>query len=134
MPTVAESYETNALVVHTPEASKVAESFHGPDCPWTKEDFTLPRSRRDLFQLSQEIQNATPPLTILKLSDSMIGKFFGGAALLRAIDSNTYAHAQSHSLGVEDTIGQIGAHLSQVIISYSTTLYCIVFPSFFPSK
>lgn len=89
LPIVVESEETTALIVHTSELSKVAEGSHGPDYPWTKEDFALPRFRKDLFQLSQEIQKATPPLTNLKLSDSKIGKFFGGAVLSRAMDSNT---------------------------------------------
>lgn len=116
LPTVAESDEATALVIHTPEASKVAEGSHGSDYPWTREGFTLPRSGRDLFKLSQEIQKATPPLTNLKLSDSKIGKSFGGAVLSRAMDSDTYAYARSQSMGAEDTVGQIGAHLSQVII------------------
>lgn len=76
LPTVVESEETTTLIVCTPKASKIAESSHGPDYPWTKEDFTLPRSRKELFQLSQEIQKSTPPLTNLKLSDSKIRKFF----------------------------------------------------------
>lgn len=110
--TMVESDETTAVVVRTSEASKVTKGSHGPDYPWTKEDFTLPRSGRDLFQLSKEIQKARSQLTNLKLSDSKIWKFFGGAFLSRAINSDTYTHARSQSLGVEDTIRQIGAHLS----------------------
>lgn len=34
------------------------------------------------------------------------------------MDSDTYAHARSQSLGAEDTIGHIEAHLSQVITSF----------------
>lgn len=116
MATVAESDEMMALVVQTPESSKglggSAPSF--ADYPWTQEGFKLPDSRKELFKLSQEIQKVTPPLTNLMLSDSRIGKFFGRAVLSRGMDTDTYAYARSHSIGAEDTVGKIGAHLSQV--------------------
>lgn len=114
--TIAEFDETMTLIIHTTETSKAAEDSHGPsNHPWTREGFKLPQSRRDLFKLSQEIQMATLLLTNLMLSDSKIGKFFCEAVLSRDMDSDTYAYARSHSIGAEDTIGQISAHLSLVI-------------------
>lgn len=103
-------------MVHTPESGKVSgESSQSlPNYPWTREGFKLPESKKELFKLSQEIQKLTPPLTNLMLSDSRIGKFFGRAVLSRGMDTDTYAHARSHSIEVEDTISQIGVHLSQV--------------------
>lgn len=58
------------------------ESFQDPSSyPWTKDDFKLPETRRELEKLSQEIQKSTPPLTNLLLSNSKIEKFFGGVVL-----------------------------------------------------
>lgn len=76
--TVTKFEETIALVIHTPESSKVSrESSQSlPNYPWTKEGFKLSESRKDLFKLSQEIQKVTLPLTNLMLSDPRIGKFF----------------------------------------------------------
>lgn len=134
--TVDESEETMALTVSTSELSRLPREFSKnlPDYPWTREGFKLPKSRNELLKLSQEIQKATPPLTNLMLFDSWIGKFFGGAVLSRGMDSDTYAHARSHSIGVEETVEQIGAFLSQVSnFGISDFLDCVVSPSFLTS-
>lgn len=120
LPTVEEEEDDQPLaVVHrTPTSSRGhgSSSAQAADFPWTQEGFKVPKSKRDLFKLSQDIQKATPPLKNLMISDPIIGKYFGGAVLSRALDSDTLDRAKSHSYGVEDSIGNIGALLSQVSI------------------
>lgn len=115
-PTIPESDETMALVVQTPESRRtIRESSQGlPSYPWTQEGFKFSETRRELEKLFQKIQKVTPPLENLMLSHSKIEKYFSGAVLSRSMDSDTYAHARKASIGVEDTIRHIGAHLSPV--------------------
>lgn len=52
--TVTEFDETMASVVHTPEFGKVfwESSQSLPNYPWTREDFKLPESLKELFKFS----------------------------------------------------------------------------------
>lgn len=107
------------MVVHTPKSRQITrESSQGlPNYPWTREGFKLPETRKELEKLSQVIQKVIPPLTNLMLSHPKIGKYFSEVVLSRAMESDTYARARKYSTRVEEeTISQIGAHLSQVCI------------------
>lgn len=57
-----------------------------PSCPWTREGFKLPEFRRELENLAQEIQRASPLLTNLQLSNSKAGRHFSKVVLNRAMD------------------------------------------------
>lgn len=56
--TITEFEEIMALVVCSSKSGQLfGESSQSlPDYPWTREDFKLPKSRKDLFKLFQEIQ------------------------------------------------------------------------------
>lgn len=73
------------LVVQTLKLRKTigdsSQSIHS--YPWTRDGFKLPKTRRELEQLSQEIQKVTPLLPIstflhLKLGDSSVGLYYQG--------------------------------------------------------
>lgn len=73
------------LVVQTPKLCKTTgdSSQSLPRYPWTRDGFKLPKTRRELEQLSQEIQKVTPLLPIstflhLKLGDSLVGLYYQG--------------------------------------------------------
>lgn len=55
-------------------------------------------------------------MTNLHLSNPKVGRFFGGVILNRAMDSDTFNNIRRAATGVEDIMGHIGAHLSQVCI------------------
>lgn len=76
------------------------------------EGFKAPDSRRDLESLAPEVQRASPPLTNLPLSNYRTERFFGKAILHRAMDSDLSQNLWRAAMGVEDTVGHIGAHLS----------------------
>lgn len=81
---------------------------------WTREGFKLPDSRRDLDGLALKVQRAFPPLINLQLLESRTGRLFGKAVLHRAMDSNLSQNLWRVVMGVENTVGHIGAHLSHV--------------------
>lgn len=110
-----ECEEMMTLVVCTMETLQISgeSSKNLPNYPWTREYFKLPETRKDLEKLSQEIQKATLPLTNLMLSQPKLGST-SVRQCCRGMDSDTYAQAKKQSIRVEETIGQIGVHLSQV--------------------
>lgn len=55
-------------------------------------------------------------MTNLHLSNPKVGRFFDGVILNRAMDFDTFNNIQRAATGVEDTMGHIGAHLSQVCV------------------
>lgn len=115
---VEEEEGSLAIVRRTSSSSRGpgSPSRYAPTFRWTKDGFRLPKDKRELLQLSREIQEATPPLKNLRISDPIIGKYFGGAVLSRGMDSDTFDRAKSRSSGIEDSLGHIGALFSQVYI------------------
>lgn len=73
-------------------------------------------SQTELINLAVEINRFAPPLTDLQLTKPRIGRFLGGGALHRCIDSDTLGAISS--MGVNDSLGHLGELLAQV--SHST--------------
>lgn len=97
------------FVPHKEKALRGLLSF-----PWTRNGFKLLESRRDLEGLALEIQRASPPLSNLQLSNSQVGRLFCKIVLHRMMDHDLSQNLCSDSMGVDNTMGHIGAHLSQV--------------------
>lgn len=74
----------------------------------------MQESRWDLDKLAQEIYRASPPLTDLQLSNLKVGRFFGNIILHRGMDFETFQNIRRTATGVDDTLGHIRVHLSQV--------------------
>lgn len=79
---------------------------------WLREGFQMLDSQREQMSLATEISEFTPPLTGLHLRDSRFGRILGIGPLMRCVDFDTYKAI--YSMDVDDTLGLLGAHLSQV--------------------
>lgn len=64
--------------------------------------------------MAQEIQGASPPLTNLQHFNPNVGRFLSSTLLNRGMDFDTFQKIRRAATAVEDTLGYIGAHLSQV--------------------
>lgn len=72
--------------------------------------------------LARGVQHASPPLSNLQLTYSRVGRVFGKVVLHRGMDHDLSQNLHQASMGVDDTMGHIRAHLTQVNL-FSTTLY-----------
>lgn len=79
---------------------------------WLRKDFRLPVTQLDLIKLSTEINKSAPILSGLHLHNLQIGRFLGDGVLERYIDFDTLKSISRN--GVNDTLGLIGSHLTQV--------------------
>lgn len=79
---------------------------------WLREGFQVPVLQTELVALRQEISNSAPPLTGLHLADPKVGRFLGTGALNRCVDTDMYKSIGS--MCVNDSVGHIGAYMSQV--------------------
>lgn len=95
-------------------ASRREDSLGSSSYSWIKEGFKLSESRRDQESLAQEIQPASPPLTNLQLNDHRVGRIFGKTVLHRLMDHDMSQNLRRASMGVDNTMGHIRAHISQV--------------------
>lgn len=79
---------------------------------WLCDGFQVPILQTELSVLAKEISNSAPPLSNLQLADPKVGRFLGVGALNRCLDPDMYRSISS--MNVNDSIGHLGAYLSQV--------------------